>query len=104
METKRVVYHSDQDCMGRRSASLDVPSDSLCLHPSCKSSSPFIVISDQSCYTTIFVQAQCKTMYFLDPMAHPALDDMLSAFKSYHDTRDVSGLLAVPGGRMQVAV
>ena len=37
-----------------------------------------------------FVQAQCGTRYFFDPMAHTALDDTITAFKSYHDMDDVS--------------
>lgn len=53
---------------------------------------------------TILVQAQCKTMYFLDAVAHPALNDIISAFKSYHDTHDVNGLLPVPGDGKHLAV
>ena len=31
---------------------------------------------------TILVQAHCKTMYLFYPMAHPALDDVISALES----------------------
>ena len=97
----RTVHHSEQDCTGRRSAVLY---DSVCLHPYSKSLSPFTVVSDQSHYMTIFVQIQCKTMYVFGPMAHPALDDIISAFTPYHDTHDANGLLPVPGDEKQVAV
>lgn len=39
---------------------------------------------------TLFVQAHCKTMYFLDPMAHTALDDTITAFKPCHGMDVVS--------------
>ena len=75
----------------------DVLYDSLCLHPDSRSSSPFIVVSDQSHYTTVFVQAQCKTMDFFDPLAHPFSEDIIDAFRSYHRKHDIyEWLLALP--------